>query len=284
MIYLGQRHNHFFMQLPLPPDVRELFAPLDEQLIGLLSVLSEAEWQQPTIARKWCVKDIAAHLLDGNIRALSMSRDGYFGETPSNDDLLGFLNALNADWVKAMKRTSPAVLVSLLRITGKMVSEHYASLDPAATAIFPVAWAGENVSSNRMHLAREYTEKFIHQQQIRHALNRPGLLVKKWYYPFIATFMMALPFAYRHTHAAEGTVVKVVISGECGGEWMIVRQSAGWHFTTEGSPAATVTIDADTAWQLFSKGITPAEAVATTIIEGDTTLGSVALHMVSVMA
>jgi len=272
------------MQLPLPPDVRELFAPLDDALIALLSVLTESEWQQPTIARKWCVKDIAAHLLDGNIRALSMSRDGYFGVTPANDDLLDFLNTLNADWVKAMQRISPALLVSLLHITGKMVSAHYASLDPEAPAIFPVAWAGENVSSNRMHLAREYTEKFIHQQQIRHALQQPGLLVKEWFHPFIATFMLALPFTYRHTQSAIGTVVKVVVSGDGGGEWMIVQQTQGWHFTSEGIPATTVTIDADTAWQLFSKGITPLEAAQKVNIEGDTSLGTVALHMVSVMA
>ena len=78
------------------------------------------------------MKDIAAHLLDGNIRTLSMERDAHFGETPgpihSYTDLVVYLNKLNADWVKATKRLRPQVLIDLLAITGKQFCEHFTKL------------------------------------------------------------------------------------------------------------------------------------------------------------
>ena len=51
--------------------VIHLFPKLDEKLLELLRGLNDEEWHMPTIAKRWRVKDIAAHLLDGNIRTLS---------------------------------------------------------------------------------------------------------------------------------------------------------------------------------------------------------------------
>ena len=46
----------------------------------------------------------------------------------------------------------------------------------------------------------------------------------------------------------------------------------------------TIAIDPDTAWKLFSKGITPGQAKATVVMTGDISLAKVTLNMVSVMA
>jgi hypothetical protein len=63
---------------PLTPvDTRELFAPLHAELIGLLRGLSDADWERPTVAGAWRVRDVAAHLLDGDLRKLSAGRDGH---------------------------------------------------------------------------------------------------------------------------------------------------------------------------------------------------------------
>lgn len=65
-------------------DTRPLFNLLNQKLIELLISLNEQEWHAPTIAKLWSVKDIAAHMLDTNIRGLSFSRDQYFGEPAPN--------------------------------------------------------------------------------------------------------------------------------------------------------------------------------------------------------
>src|SRR6476620_8619060 len=182
------------------PEVVHLLPLLDEQLIMLLQSLSAEEWQAQTVAELWTVKDVAAHLLDGNIRILSMLRDGYFGERPnasSYKELVQFLNGLNADWVKAMKRVSPQMLMLLHQVTGPMFCQYYASLNPADISPFAVSWLGEKESTNHTHIAREYTEKWLHQQQIRDAVGKPGLMTKGFFYPFISTFMLGLPYTYR---------------------------------------------------------------------------------------
>lgn len=135
------------MSKKYPIEVTHLFHKLDEKLLELLKSLTEEDWQTQTVAKLWKVKDVAAHLLDGNIRTLSIQRDRYFGDTPqginSYSDLVNWLNQLNADWVKASKRISPSVLIMLHELTGKPTSDYYCSVDLDAPAIFPVSWAGE---------------------------------------------------------------------------------------------------------------------------------------------
>ena len=145
-----------------PIQVLPLFPGLDDKLSELLRSLSSEDWQQPTLARKWTVKDVAAHLLDGNLRTLSFVRDRYFGEKPERieiyQDLVVYLNQLNAEWVAAAKRLSPGVIIDLLEITGKEYYEVLSALDPWEDAVFSVAWAGDEISKNWFHVAREYTE------------------------------------------------------------------------------------------------------------------------------
>lgn len=276
------------MQVPIP--TVHLFPRLDAKLIELLRSLSPEDWSRPTVAKLWTVKDVATHLLDGNIRMISMVRDNYFGEPSgkidSYRDLVNFLNQLNADWVKATKRMSPSVLIELLEVTGKEYAECIVRLDPYQPAIFSVAWAGEEQSLNWFHIAREYTEKWHHQQQIRDAVKKPGIMTKEFYYPLIDTFMQALPHTYRNIKANGGKVVEVIVSSEIGGTWYLTAEENSW-LLTKIRPAdvdATVTIDPDTAWKLFTKAVTSDEAEKRMIFQGDKSLGKPILTMLSVMA
>ena len=276
------------MQVPIP--TVHLFPKLDEKLIELLRSLSIDDWSKSTVARLWTVKDIATHLLDGNIRMLSIARDNFFGETPgkfsSYQDLVDFLNRLNADWVKATKRMSPSVLVELLEITGKEYSGFVAQLDPFKTAMFSVAWAGEEQSLNWFHIAREYTEKWHHQQQIREAVNKQGIMSREFYYPLIDTFMQALPHTYRNVKGDSGQTIQVTVTSEAGGDWFLVHSGSGWTLQ-KNQPThidSTVEIDPDTAWKLFTKALTGSEAENKIKFKGDELLGKPILSMLSVMA
>jgi uncharacterized protein (TIGR03083 family) len=273
-----------------PIEVLHLFPVLDEKLIHLLRDLTMEEWHAQTIARKWKVRDVAAHLLDGNLRTLSFIRDKYLGEQPENistyHDLVIYLNKLNEEWTTAARRLSPAVIIDLLQSTGKEYLEVVKGLDPWQDAVFSVAWAGEEISKNWFHVAREYTEKWIHQQQIRDAINKPGIMTRELFYPFINTFMCALPQTYKYVDATVGTSVMVKVTTELGGEWHINKTEEGWvlRHTTRVEPNAIVEIDPDTAWKVFSKGIMPEEAMEKVKITGAEDLGKVALGMVAVMA
>lgn len=279
--------QHTIQEIPIP--AAHLFPVLDEQLLILLRALTPEQWRLPTIAGEWTVKDVAAHLLDGNLRALSVVRDGYAGDPPryigSYQDLINYLNTLNADWVKAMKRVSPALLVELLAITGPPYCAFQASLDPWAPAIYPVSWAGETTSFNWFHIAREYTEKWHHQQQIRDAAGIPGIQTAELYHPVLATFMKALPYTYRNIPAPEGTLVRITITGEGGGDWFMQRNQK-WEpvATASGEPAAHTSIDGRVAWKLFSKSWRREEMAGYVQTTGDPVLATAVLDMIAVMA
>jgi len=268
-----------------------LFPLLDEKLLEILRSLSPQDWERQTIAPLWKVKDVAAHLLDGNMRALSMLRDNYFGEKPENidtyPDLVGYLNRLNADWVNAMQRVSPKVLIELLEITGKEYSMLMNTLNPFEKALFSVAWAGESESENWFHIAREYTEKYHHQQQIRLAVGKEEVLLKKeLYFPFLDTSLRALPHHYREVNAEVGDVIQVTISGESGGDWYLYRNEEKWILVTECElvPICHIRIPPEIAWRLFTKGISREEAEPLINIDGEKSYGSRIIDMLAVMA
>jgi uncharacterized protein (TIGR03083 family) len=276
--------------VPIP--TIHLFAKLDRLLIDLLQSLSPDDWDQPTLSPQWTIKDIAAHLLDGNLRTLSIARDGYRGDPPvnvnSHRELVTYLNDLNTIWVLAYKRISPKMLIEMLATSGKEYINYLQTLDPFEPAIFPVAWAGEKESQNWFHIAREYTEKWHHQQQIREAMGlQHALMTPELFKPCIETFMRAMPHAYKDVDAPVGTLVKVNVPGDAGGTWFVEKTFGGWRFVknlSNAEPAAAVTIAPDLAWKLFTKAAKADSTGEEIIKEGDTALIAPALSMLSVMA
>lgn len=277
------------MQKNVPIPTLHLFAPLHEQLIQLLRGLSPEEWVLPTVAKQWKVKDVVAHLLDTSIRYVSANRDHHFlrpaTSIASHEDLATWLNALNAEWVMSMKRVSSPILVDWLDAAGRQQNELLLLADEFAMAPFGVSWAGEEHSVNWFHIAREYTERWHHQQQVRDAVSKPGILTNEFYYPVLDTFMMALPFNYRNTHAEAGTVLQVSITGDGGGEWFL-EKGVQWVLDKKNSsPVNTkISIDGNIAWKLFTKSWRKENSMNHIIIEGNPSLAEPVLDMVTVVA
>jgi uncharacterized protein (TIGR03083 family) len=278
------------LQPVAPVFLADRFAALHPELINLLRGLKQTDWNRPTACAEWSVKDITAHLLDGNARRLSFQRDGF--RPPSEDpihtypELVAYLNRLNAEWVKAARRLSPEVLVQLLELTGPQVADFFSSLDPFGPALFSVAWAGEDTSLNWFDIAREYTERWLHQQQIREAVGAPGLTEREWLHPVLDVFLRALPFSFRGHERDAGNAVGIQIQGDAGGDWTLVRAAQGWQLF-DGSlprPDASVRLSQDTAWRLLSKGLRAEDARKRVSILGDSDLGSAFLRTLSVMA
>lgn len=268
----------------------DLLPGLHHQMMTLLRGLGPSDWDLPTACTLWSVKDIAAHLLDGSLRRLSFGRDRLeAAPVPvpvSYAELVAYLNRLNAEWTTAARRLSPRILMDLLDSTAPQVHAFLRSLDPHAAALFSVAWAGEDSSPNWFDIGREYTERWLHQQQIREAVGAPGLTGREWLAPTLDIFMRALPFTYRDVAAATGQAVRFDIEGEAGGVWTLVRENAGWRLFTgsDGTPGARVSLGQETAWKLFSKGLTRDRARATIRIDGNQQLGEPVFSSLAVMA
>ena len=59
------------MREPEPILVADRFSELLDALLELLSGLSPAEWEQPTVCAGWSVRDVALHLLGDDVGMLS---------------------------------------------------------------------------------------------------------------------------------------------------------------------------------------------------------------------
>ncbi len=263
------------MEYPDRIIIVDRFGPLRDHLLALLAELDVDDWARPTAAPGWSVKDAAAHLLGGDIAILSGKRDGYSSnqEIKSQAQLIELVDRLNAEWVLAMHRISPRLLREFLAFCGPEVDACFSSLDPMKTG-GAVSWAGPEPAPVWFDLAREFTERWHHQQQIRDATGRPALYDPYFLAPVLDTFVRALPHAFRNATAPPGTVVKFEISGDAGGIWYVYKCERAWILLLE-SPAdwtTSVVLPQNIAWRLFTKGIDRGKARDLARIMGRTDL------------
>ena len=278
---------------PLPPlDTAPLFPDLHAELVALLRGLEPEDWERPTVAGAWRVRDVAAHLLDGALRKLAAHRDGHAlsadGPVATYDDVVALIQRLNAGGVAFGTRLSPRLLTDLLEVTGRWMSTFVASLDPDAPALFAVAWAGEAESDNRFDTAREYTERWHHQMQIRAALGDRGrpavLLAPKYLGPLLETAVRVLPHAYRAVPAPEGTSVVLRLASGTPLAWTLAREGGRWRLYRgeTARPAARVTAEPDVLWRLFFNALPASEAPQALAVDGSQELVAPLLHARSV--
>lgn len=274
------------MDTPGPILVAPLFRPLDAELGTLLRGLSPDAWRQPTTCAGWDVKDVAAHLLDSAIRRLAMQRDGHSLPFDVSGGLASWVNGMNQSWVEAARRMSPAMLIELLDLYGRQLSEWFERVDPFAQARWAVSWAGDDESLNWFDMARELTERWHHQQQIRDATGRPPLYESRFFAPVIDTFMRALPYTYRDVVAPNGTTVRFEVTGEGGGTWHLHRHGSRWLLSRGGETVANavVSLTGDTAWRLFTKGLDRRVAAERISIHGDRAYGEPVIGMLCIVA
>ena len=275
------------LESPRPILVADLFPEILGHLVRLLESLAQEDWSKPTVCPGWSVKDVALHLLGVELGNLSRRRDGHSlgGAISGWGELVSLINQWNQEWVRVSRRISAPLLIDLLNHTGAQMCEHFFSLDPHAIG-GAVSWAGPDPKPVWLDIAREYTERWHHQQHIRDAVDLPGLKQPKYLAPVLSTFARALPQAFRSSEAPEGTIASLAISGDSGGRWSVRREEEAWRLY-QGSPEipeAEVGLHEDIAWRLFTRGISKEQTQAKAITTGNRQLGDRILEMVSIIA
>jgi uncharacterized protein (TIGR03083 family) len=225
-----------------------LFRPLAGELLDLLNILDDDAWERPTSAGTWRVRDVVAHLVDGDLRRLSAMRDRHLLQPDRaidhSDDIVHWLDELNADWVRAAGRLSTRVLTELLTSAAPRVAEIMEAADPHAAATFPVTWTGATTSPMWLDIGREFTERWHHQDQIREAVGAPPLASPGWLRPVIELSLLALPRAWRVITPEEGTTVALRVNGQSGGTWTLVYATS-WRLARGDTPNASCSIQVD---------------------------------------
>lgn len=241
-------------------DVRPLAAAEREALLHLLGGLTDEEWLAPTAAPRWTVKDIALHLLDDDLTWLSRVRDGELSGLVDMSDRRAFPRLLaekNQRWVDAARVMSRRVVTDLLRWSGEQVDALHASQNMLGEGW--VSWASDQPVPYWFNVAQEFTERWVHQQQMREAVGRvedheatlPDVL---------NTFVWAYP--HQLPSSAGPGPVHVVI--EDIGVWTLAATDGGaWSLSTglSGEPDTRFRLAADTAWRLLTGADVPAGSV-----------------------
>lgn len=261
---------------PLPPtDTRALFRPVSSALVELLRRLPAGDWDRPTVAGHWQVRDIVAHLVDLTFRRLSFHRDGMAPPPPphpieSERDFVRLINGLNAQWVAAARRFSPRVLTDLFAEAASDLADWFEALPLDAPALFGVSWAGEQTSEGWFDVGREFTELWHHQQQIRMAVGAPPLADPRHLHAVLLIAVRGLPHAYREVRAEPGASLVLDVSGTSGGTWTLVREPDRWtlHAGEPERAGARARLSDEAAWKLLFNALSDEDAAAAVRFEG----------------
>jgi uncharacterized protein (TIGR03083 family) len=271
-------------------DTRPLFRPVSSGLVTLLRAMPRADWERPTIAGAWLVRDVVAHLLDSTLRRLAFHRDGLTPPAPSRPlaserEFVGFINDLNAQWVTAARRLSPRVLTDLYGRASGEAADFFEALPLDAPALFPVSWAGEAASAGWFDVGREFTELWHHQAQIRLAVDGPQLDDPRFLAAVLDVAVRGLPHAFRDVPAANGDAIALEIGGASGGRWTLSREPTRWTLRRgePDAPVARISLSDDTAWRLLFNALPDRAAADAVHVEGRADLGRAFLRARSVI-
>lgn len=240
-------------------DARPYASEERRSLIALLQDLTDEEWVAPTEVPGWTVKDLALHLLDDDLGWLSRERDGNVtGLVDMTDQqlFLALLDVKNQRWIDAAQGLSRRVVADLLTWVGSEVERYDAGADLEGDGW--VSWASDKPVPYWFNVAQEFTERWVHQQQIREALDRVD--DHEAHLPeVLRTFVWAMPHQLR-VRPEPGWQVGLSISNV--GQWTLVAGRDGQWDLEEGEPAqskaqASLKASPDAAWRLFTHGSVP---------------------------
>lgn len=273
-----------------PTDTRPYFRPVARELVALLRGLSAADWERPTVAGSWRVRDVVAHILDGTLRRLSFHRDRLRLPAPdppprSEREFVAFINGLNRQWVEVATRFSPRVLAGLYELAGAELAEFFEALPMDSPALFAVSWAGEDQSAGWFDVGREFTELWHHQAQVRDAVGAPPLADPRWLQAVLLVALRGLPHAYRDVPAEPERRLTIEITGPAGGVFTLRRDDGRYSLWAGQEPgeSARVSMSDDTAWRLLFNALPPGRAEALVTRGGEPSLSAPLLRARSVI-
>jgi hypothetical protein len=200
------------------------------------------------------------HLLHDQLRRLSGTRDGHAPAWASPDgDLARAVHRANEEFVEVARQISRPLLADLIAHLGPQLDELWSTLDLSSFGA-SVSWVEPGVDAPVwLDVAREFTDFWVHQQQIRDAVGLPGAVDAAVSVAVVDTLIRSLPRALAGTAAAPGSAVTL-----------------------------TVLIGTDlrvtcTARRLATRGQTPAAVAPDVPIDGDPSLATAALTLLSVI-
>jgi uncharacterized protein (TIGR03083 family) len=242
-------------------------------IAALCEGLTEAELLTPTDCPGWSVKDILSHIL-GTERTLR-------GETAPDVDAGGDhvkndLGRFNEQWVESLRSSPGAEVLAEFRDVTAAQTRARRRLGAAEMDEVVFTPFGEMPLASWLDI--RLFDCFSHEQDIRHALGRPGNLDGGAAARALHRGVAALPRAVGRAARGmpDGTRAQVVVEGDLGGSWEVeVTGGRGAMAEAAGSVDASLRADLDTFLRLLwgRVAVDHAESEGGLVVTGDTSLG-----------
>ncbi len=253
-------------------------------IIALGATCTEQEWQTPTDCPGWTVQDQVAHMLGSESRLLGLPVPDHTPlHTSHVKNEFGQRNEVWVDWYRSWSGSQvlqrfQEVTGARLKVLHAMRPEDFAA--PTQTPIGP--------GSMRDLLSIRIFDAWVHEQDIRRAVKRPGDLDGPVAAHAVGRVAMAMPYVVgRKVKPADGTNVVFAMPGAAGRTVALRMEGGRAHNLNEipVRPTVCLTMDAETFTCLGCGRWTPAEALQAGKVQiaGDTALGQTILAQMNIM-
>jgi uncharacterized protein (TIGR03083 family) len=250
------------------------------EFVALARSIPEEEWRTPTDLAGWDVKDNVAHTAHLEaVLAGAPEEDGPVEDAPHIRDLGG---AYTEQGVLARRDRDMAELAD--EIEKSAATRHAALLaDPPVDGSAPppktpgdVRWSTERLLSNRP------LDVWMHEQDIRRAIGRPGGFDSPAARHTIESFGTALPMVVgKRVAPPVGTTVQVDVP-DTGRSWTVVIGEDGRAAFTDPIESPTTRIELDAADFIVLAGGRRRLDETDVTVEGDVELGRAVLANLAV--
>jgi uncharacterized protein (TIGR03083 family) len=246
----------------------------------LLEHVGEDQWATPTDLPGWDVRAVAAHT--AHLEALLAGREHDDVEVGDAPHAHGMMGRFTEQGVVARRRRSPDALITEIRES--TTARHTQLLadpptDPAAPApgVFgAIGWTTGLLLRNRP------LDVWMHEQDVRRALDRPGNLDSAAALHSTDYLMESLPFVVaKRAQAPAGSVVRVEVAGHPPATAVVGDDGRGRAGDVVGEePTVTLAMDRET-FIVLAGGRRPA-APGVVEVTGDAGLGRRVLDALAV--
>jgi uncharacterized protein (TIGR03083 family) len=210
-----------------------------EAVLSIGPSLSDQEWAAPTECPKWTVKDVYAHLIGGE-RWMAAGHP-----LPEEG-----IDAWAAEPVLARREAAPTALLDELRevYEQRLVQLERDGLDPDQ----PTHLATGRPATAELLLRSRVMDAWVHEQDIRRAVGRPGNLASPAAAIAGDLFVAALPRIVAKTAKAPvGTAVRLTTTGEVTIDVAVTvdRSGRGTLVAPDRRAAAQITL----GWEAYTR-------------------------------
>jgi len=218
-------------------------------IIDLLSEIAPSQWQSPTPCPGWTVADIAAHLIDLDTGAITGTMVDHEPQWESLAHVTNAGSKFTERGVDFRRGTAPDALLDQLSETAQALVDHLKNNENEIGLKLP--WFKGEMSVEQFLSMRTF-DIWVHEQDIRAALNIPGNLGSNPARASLQRMISALPFIWgKKVGAPPGSVLTLHLSGpEIQGSVGVVVNDDGRAELVHSHPDAENTVSM--SWPSFS--------------------------------